>query len=152
MKNTKILICLLSVLLLTGCGSSKNKLVTYLEDNSFDCLKNVCVKDSNEKDNAKVITTYDIDSKLLKIDTKFTSLQTSYFEYNWETKKATYTYNIINDTFNTTYDFNEYEYSCKSEVDDEAYKKAECATLKEDIEKNINNFNEVIKNSNYEIK
>ena len=151
MKNIKILICLLSIILITGC-SSKNKLVSYLENNSFECLKNVCVKDSTEKDNVKVTTTYDIDNKLLKIDTKFTSLQTSNFEYNWESKKATYTYIVINDTFNTTYDFNEYEYTCESEVDDEAYKKAECATLKEDIEKNINSFNEVIKNSNYEIK
>ena len=151
MKNIKILICLLSIILLTGCGS-KNKLASYLENDSYDCLKNVCVKDSTEKDNAKVITTYDIDNKLLKIDTKFTSLQTSYFEYNWETKKVTYTYKILDETFNTTYDYNEYEYTCESDSKDNAYKKAECESLKEDIENNIKNFNEVIEKSKYEIK
>ncbi|MCR5483597.1 MAG: hypothetical protein K6E99_04275, partial [Bacilli bacterium] len=94
MKNIKILICLLSVLLLTGCGSSKNKLVTYLEDNSFECLKNVCVKNSTEKDNVQVITTYDIDNKTMTIDTKFTSLQTSNFTYDWDVKSASYTYTL----------------------------------------------------------
>ncbi len=151
MKNIKILICLLSIILITGC-SSNNKLVDYLEDNSYECLKNVCVKDSTEKDNVKVITTYDIDNKLLKIDTKFTSLQTSYFEYNWESNKVTYTYKILDETFNTTYDYNEYNYTCESNGKDEAYKKAQCLTLKEDIENNINNFKEVINNSKYEIK
>ena len=151
MKNIKILMCLLFVFTLTGCGS-KNKLVAYLEEDSFDCLKNVCVKESTEKDNVKVVTTYDIDNKLLKIDTKFTSLQTSYFEYNWDTKKATYTYKILDETFDTTYDFNEHEYKCDSNSKDNIYKKAECSSLKEDIENNVKNFNEVIEKSKYEIK
>ena len=151
MKNIKIIICLFSIILLTGCGT-KNKLVTYLENDSFTCQKNICVKESSEKDNVQVSTIYDIDNKLLKIDTKFTSLQTSYFEYNWETKKVTYTYTVLNETFNTTYDYNEYQYTCESNSEDKAYEKAECANLKEDIENNVKNFNEVIEASKYEIK
>jgi hypothetical protein len=151
MKNIKILICLLSLILITGC-TSKNKLVIYLENDGFDCLKNVCAKESNNKDNVKVNTIYDIDNKLFKINTEFTKYQTSTFEYNWETKKVTYEYVILDETFKTTYDYNEYEYTCESNSKDLAYKKAECDILKGDIENNIENFNNVIYESKYEIK
>ena len=152
MKNIKILICLLSILLLTGCGSSKNKLVSYLEDNPYECLKNVCVKNSTERDNVQVITTYDIDNKTMTIDTKFTSLQTSNFTYVWDEKQASYTYTLIDETFNVHYNFDDLESKCTSNGKDEVYKSAQCKTLLEDVENNVNNFYEAIEKSGYEIK
>ena len=151
MKNTKILVLILSLFLITGC-SEKNKLVTYLENDGFDCMKNVCVKDSKENDSIKTTTIYDIDNNELKVNTEYTSLQNGSMIYNWKDKKITYDYKIINDTFNSTYDLESYEYTCESDTEDKAYKLAECNIMKDDIQKVIDNFNDVIKKSKYEIK
>ena len=151
MKNTKILVLILSLFLITGC-SKKNKLVIYLENDGFECMKNVCVKESNSNDSIKTTTVYDIDNNELKVNTEYTSLQNGSLVYNWKDKKITYDYKIINDTFNSTYDLESYEYTCESSSEDNAYKNAECNFLKDDIQKVIDNFNEVIKESKYEIK
>lgn len=152
MKNIKILLCLLSCFLLIGCSSSKNELVKYLESEGYDCIKNVCGYESEETANVKVSKIYDIDSKLYKVSTVFTSLQSSLLEYNWDTNKVTYEYKIIDETFNTTYDTETKEFNCESNSEDKAYKKAECSNLKEDIEKELNNFNKSIEDSGYKIK
>ena len=153
MKNIKILVYILSILLVCGCSSSsKNELVKYLEGEGYDCLKNVCGYESDATDNVKVSKVYDIDNKLYKVTTTFTSLQNSYFEYYWDTNKITFDYTMIDEKFNTTYDTESKEFKCDSNSNDKAYKKAECENLKDDIERELDNFNTSIKKSGYKIK
>lgn len=151
MKNIKILICLICVLFITGCRE-ENKLVTYLKKDDFQCAKNICVKEADSTDAVKTTTVYDIDNNNLKIDINYSEVQSSSLEYNWKTKKINYDYRILNDSFKTTYDLESYEYTCESDIEDKVYKKAECNILRDDIQKVIDNFNDVIKESKYEVK
>ena len=120
--------------------------------NGFGSAFSSSRRSSNSNDSIKTTTVYDIDNNELKVNTEYTSLQNGSLVYNWKDKKITYDYKIINDTFNSTYDLESYEYTCESSSEDNAYKNAECNFLKDDIQKVIDNFNEVIKESKYEIK
>ena len=152
MKNTKILIVLLAVLILCGCTSNENKLVKYLKSIGYTCNKNVCVYEPRDDSTVKVQTTFDIDNKIYKKNTTFTQLQSSSLELNWETSKAKYEYKLLNEKFNIEYDINTEEYECNSDSSDSAYKNAECKELLSDLKQDIKSFNTIIDLSGEKIK
>ena len=153
MKNTKILILILTLILLCGCSSEEqNKLVKYLESNKYQCLKNVCVYESDEDMDIKFKISFDIDNHLYKKEIVYSSIQSSTLEYDWSTGRIDYNYKLADDDFDVTYNLDTKEYDCVSDSDNDTYEIAECKHLKEDIEEEIENYNIIIDASGEKIK
>ncbi len=148
MKKYKLIIVLFSLVLLTGCSSSK--LEKYLSKEDYKCQKSVCYRKDAYENIQTLEKTFDINNnKYFEKETfNIPGSQGYDLEYDWSTfviKGKYYLPTASFEVFLNVKDDNSFE--CNSDDEDKLYVKAECIGLKEKLKTVASKVDEIIKNN-----
>lgn len=152
MKKRNLILILLTLFLVVGCGAPKtelDKFKVYLKKNKdFSCSENICKTDNSVGSLIQFIYEFNFDSKIFTRESNGNNgLNTSKTIYNWDSNSATYSAYLLGIETNATYDFNTNEYNCSSNYDDSEYVETECNMAKLTLTEVKETFETLIKES-----
>lgn len=155
MKKKNLILSLLILIFITGCGAPKtelDKFKHYLKKNgNFNCNQDICTVIRKTSNSITFVDEINFNTNTMTKSNNFTSQlglsTTMTTTYNWVTNSGTFYSKTLDIEINAIYDYATDEFNCSSDYEDKEIVKLNCDSAKLVTKELKTSFEKIISNS-----